>query len=70
MSRSNKVIQISHKDLESKLWILSFRHLLGAIYIYTHIYIGFPRSSVGKESPAMQKNPVQFLGWEDPLEKE
>ena len=22
-----------------------------------------------KNPPAMQENPVQFLGWEDPLEK-
>ena len=25
--------------------------------------------SVGKNLPAMQETPVQFLGWEDPLEK-
>ena len=31
--------------------------------------LGFPDSSVGKESSAMLKTPVQFLGWEDPLEK-
>ena len=31
--------------------------------------LGFPESSVGKESPAMQGTPVQFLGREDPLEK-
>ena len=30
---------------------------------------GFPDSSVGKESPAVQETPVQFLSWEDPLEK-
>ena len=27
-------------------------------------------SAVGKESPAIQETRVQFLGWEDPLEKE
>ena len=32
--------------------------------------MGFPHSSVGKESPAMQETQVWFLGWEDPLEKE
>ena len=32
-------------------------------------YLGFPGSSVGTESPAMQETPVQFLGQEDPLEK-
>ena len=31
--------------------------------------MGFPGSSVGKESPAMQETPVQVLGQEDPLEK-
>ena len=31
--------------------------------------LGLPDSSVGKESPAMQETPVQFLGQEDPLEK-
>ena len=30
---------------------------------------GFPDSSVGKESAAMQETPVRFLGREDPLEK-
>ena len=28
-----------------------------------------PLNSAGKESPAMQETPVQFLGQEDPLEK-
>ena len=31
---------------------------------------GFPRSSVGKESACNAGDLVQFLGWEDPLEKE
>ena len=31
--------------------------------------MGFPSSSAGKESAAMQETLVQFLGWEDPLEK-
>ena len=31
--------------------------------------IGFPDSSVGKESACNAGDPVQFLGWEDPLEK-
>ena len=30
---------------------------------------GFPDSSVGKESAAMQETLIRFLGWEDPLEK-
>ena len=30
---------------------------------------GFPDRSVGKELPAMQETPAQFLGGEDPLEK-
>ena len=32
-------------------------------------FLGFPDSSVDKETPAVQKTPVQFHGWEDPLEK-
>ena len=32
--------------------------------------MGFPHSSVGKEPPALQETQVQFLGREDPLEKE
>ena len=32
--------------------------------------LGFPDSSVGKESSAMLKTPVQFLGQKDPLGKE
>jgi len=31
---------------------------------------GFPSSSVNKEYALMQETWVQFLGWEDPLEKE
>ena len=40
-------------------------------YIFTSrkTCLGFPDSSVGKESPAMQETPVQFPGGEDPLEK-
>ena len=31
---------------------------------------GFPGSSAGKKNlPAMQETSVQFLGWEDPLER-
>jgi len=33
----------------------------------THLV--FPDSSFGKDLPAMQETPVQFLGQEDPLEK-
>ena len=30
--------------------------------------LGFPGSSAGQESPAMQETLVLFQGWEDPLE--
>ena len=33
------------------------------------IYMGFPGGSAGKELPAMQETPVQFLGQEVPLER-
>ena len=34
---------------------------------YTNL--GFPCGSAGRESPAVQETPVQFLGGEDPMEK-
>ena len=39
-----------------------------ASVIYACICVGFPGSSAGKDS-VMQEALVQFLGWEDPLEK-
>ena len=30
---------------------------------------GFPDSSSGKESACVQETPVQFMDWEDPVEK-
>ena len=41
-------------------------------YILYHILqylVGFPESSVGKDSACNAGDLVQFLGWEDPLEK-
>ena len=38
-------------------------------YHITH-NLGFPGSSVVKNSPAMQETRFLSLGWEDPLEKE
>ena len=38
------------------------------IYIYTYIWASLVAQLV-KNLPAMQETPVQFLGWEDPLEK-
>ena len=35
-----------------------------------HSVIGFPCSSVGKESACKAGDPVLLLGWEDTLEKE
>ena len=32
-------------------------------------YKAFLIAQLVKNSPAMQETPVQFLGWEDPLEK-
>ena len=34
-----------------------------------YMYMGFPDSSFGKESTCNEGDPVQFLGWEDLLEK-
>ena len=36
----------------------------------TSVYLGFPGGSAGKESACNQETWVQYLGWEDPLEKE
>ena len=51
----------------SFLWLYNV-----SLHIWWNImwYMGFPHSSVGKESACNAGNPVQFLGWEDPLEKE
>ena len=39
--------------------------------IHIHTYIqGFPDGSEVKNLPAMEETQVQFLDWEDPLEKE
>ena len=34
------------------------------------VFLGFPGGSDGKESACMWETWVQFVGWEDPLEKE
>ena len=39
-------------------------------YLYLSIYIGFPGGSVVKNLPAKWEIWVQYLRWEDPLEKE
>ena len=41
---------------------------------FTHLIVpktlwGLSQGSVDKESPTMQETRVQYLGWEDPLEK-
>ena len=38
--------------------------------MYVCLYMGFPGGSDGKESACMWETWVQFVGWEDPLEKE
>ena len=40
------------------------------IYLCVPRYLGFPCSSVGKESACSAEDLVWPLGWEDPLEKE
>ena len=44
--------------------------LVQILLLCRSIVLGFTCSSVGKESSAMQVTQVQFLDWEDPLEKE
>ena len=45
-------------------------HIYIYIYIHTHIYRASLVTQRVKHLPAMQETQVQFLGWEDPLEKE
>ena len=49
-------------------------HIYTYIYIYTHTHTHiYSQPSLIAQSvnlPAMQETQVQFLGWEDPLEKE
>ena len=47
-----------------------FKRILHQISDNCPLIAGKHTSSVGKESAAMQKTQVQFLGPEDPLEKE
>ena len=35
----------------------------------TPVFLGFPVALLVKNLPAIQEIPVQFLDWEDPLEK-
>jgi len=35
----------------------------------TTVFLGFPVAQLVKNPPTMQKTRVQFLGWENPLEK-
>ena len=46
---------------------VNFKHLIKVVT--TSFSMGFPDSSVGKESACNAGDPVQFLGGEDPLEK-
>ena len=52
-------------------WMGSKDHSLKEADFFTHSQ--FPRASptaqLVKNLPAMPETPVQFLGWEDPLEK-
>ena len=48
-------------------------HISVCIHVYnSRMYLleGFPIAQSVKNLPAMQETRVQFLGWEDPLEKE
>ena len=40
----------------------------GRIILYLHCPWALLVAQLVKNSPAMQETPVQFLGWEDPLE--
>ena len=54
----------------SALWIFQLKFILAIICIPPFNHWGFPGSSSGKESACSAGDPVQFLGQEDPLEKQ
>ena len=59
--------RVVHLILEKSDYSLSSSN---SNYLYLlNVTKGFPPSSVGKESSCNAEDPVQFLGWEDPLEK-
>ena len=62
------LLVIHVKSLEVITSILTIRKNSANVLNETS-YLGFLDSSVGKESAAMPETPVQFLGWEDPVEK-
>ena len=47
----------------------SFCITLQLNFAFSYAYLGPSGGSVVKNPPAMEENPVQFLGREDPLEK-
>ena len=50
---------------------LQQHYFLNKVYTYFFdLFLGFPRSSVSKETAAVQETQVQSLGQENPLEKE
>ena len=64
LSEENKIT----KDICTVMFIATLFKIAN-IWSHLSVHQGFPDSSVGKESPAMQETPVWSLGWEDPLEK-
>ena len=42
---------------------------MSELVLHLFSFRGFPDSSAGKESACVVRDRVQFLGWEDPLEK-
>ena len=45
-------------------------HIYMYLYIHRYVFVYFPVAQMVKNLPAMQETWVQFLGQEDPLEKE
>ena len=56
---------------EIPVWFLGWENLLEKGYqLLKPAFLGFPCGSAGKESACNAGDLHQFLGWEDPLEKE
>ena len=52
------------------LWAGHHVSLISLCFLVPYYLGGFPGSSAGKETACIQEILVQFLGQEDPLEKE
>ena len=70
----NFFVYFGNDSLVGHLFANVFSHSVGCLFVLFTISFDEQgaslRAQLVKNPPAMQETPVQFLGWEDPLEKE